>query len=279
MPRTSRVLSSTGIYHCILRGIDKQDIFLEDMDRYKFINEIIKTKEKYKYELYAYCLMDNHVHLMIKDTNNSIHKIMQSLTISYSEYFNKKYDRTGHLFQNRFLSKPVENERYALTLQRYIHQNPPNMWYYKWSSYNEYIRTSKITDVDYILNMLSNNNQDAIKEFIKFNNIKDKKIEAKQYIDYEICDSISDSEAIELIKNVLSIDNVLEIKKYNTKIRNYYINQILDIKGIKGRQVARILQFNKNIIRRIEMERCVPNGHKCAQTETSPMGTKEVQDG
>ena len=275
MPRTSRKISSTGIYHCILRGIDKQDIFLENMDRIKFTNEIIKTKEKYNYELYAYCFMDNHVHMMIKDTNNTIHKIMQSLTIRYSEYFNKKYDRTGHLFQNRFLSKPVENERYALTLQRYIHQNPPNMWKYSWSSYNEYIQTTKITDVEFILNLFSKSKQEAIKEFIKFNNIRDKKITGKQYMEYEISNCISDSDAIEIIKNNLNIKNVLEIKKYNTKIRDDCIEKIIDMKGFTNRQVARILQIDKKTIYRIDKRRCVPNGGKCPHRETSPMYQKE----
>ena len=108
MPRMPRKVSCTKVYHVILRGNDKQDIFLDEQDYKKFIKEILNTKEKYEYELYAYCLMTNHVHLIIYDKNDKLSKIIQSLAITYSPYFSKKYEKTGHLFQNRFLSKEVE---------------------------------------------------------------------------------------------------------------------------------------------------------------------------
>lgn len=118
MPRCSRknAKSFYGVYHIILRGINNQDIFFDDMDRKNFIKRIISTKQKYNYELYAYVLMSNHVHLLIKDKNDSISKIMQSLATSYAIYFNKKYDRIGHLFYNRFHSKCVEDLAYLLNL-------------------------------------------------------------------------------------------------------------------------------------------------------------------
>ena len=86
MPRIARRKSTTKVYHTILRGNDRQDIFFDEQDYKKFLKEIIKTKEKYKYELYAYCLMTNHVHLVIFDKDNMISKIMQSLAVSYSSY-------------------------------------------------------------------------------------------------------------------------------------------------------------------------------------------------
>ena len=279
MPRLARLKSQTGIYHCIIRGIDKQDIFLEDPDRKKFIKELVQTKEKYEYQLYAYCLMDNHVHLMIKETKESINKIMQSLMVRYSAYFNKKYERVGHLFQNRYLSKPVENEKYALTLQRYIHQNPPNMKHFKWSSYNEYVYGEKIIDSNYILNMFSKDKKEAVIEFINFNNEINKKIEIELYTELEITNRISDSNAIEIIKNLFEIDNILIINKYNSKIRKKYIQNILKVKGITVGQIARILQLDKSIVKRIHKEMCVPKGGNCPQTEPSQKNKKEVQNG
>ena len=153
------------------------------------------------------------------------------------------------------------------------------MWHYRWSSYNEYIRRANIIDVDFILNLYSNNRQEAIREFIEFNNKSDKKTDGKQYKEYEICDCISDNEAIEIIKSIFNIDNILEIKKYNVKIRNNYIKEILDIKGITGRQIARILHVDKKIVYSIAKGRCVPNGDKSPHRETSPMDPKEVQNG
>ncbi len=124
MPRINRQFSNTKVYHIILRGIDKQDIFLEEMD-YKVIIKILKElQEKYQYEIYAYCLMNNHIHLVIYDIDNQLSRIMQSIGIKYSKYFNKKYERAGHLFQNRFLSKNVEDREYFKCLCRYIHKNP-----------------------------------------------------------------------------------------------------------------------------------------------------------
>lgn len=276
MPRKAREKSETGIYHCVIRGIDKQDIFFDNSDRRKFLKEIAKTKEKYGYELYAYCLMDNHIHLMIKDCNEKLYKIMQSIMISYSSYFNKKYDRTGHLFQNRYLSKPVENERYLLVLQRYIHQNPTYMKTFFWSSYKEYVQQNEITDTKFVLELFSSKREEAIKEFVKFNDYRKEKIDGEKYKDYELISTISDSEAIRIISDILKVKNILEIKRYNVKIRENYIKKILKIKGINGRQIARILQVDKKIIERIQKKGCVPAGDNCPQGETSP---KEERNG
>ena len=148
MPRIARDYNKLKVYHTIIRGIDKQDIFYSEKDRIKFIEIIKDTKEKYNYELYAYCLMDNHVHLVIYDKNEEISKMMQSIEISYVRYFNQKYERTGHLFQNRFFSKKVEDREYLKMLCRYIHQNPLKAGVakteeYKWSSYNKYLKFNK----------------------------------------------------------------------------------------------------------------------------------------
>lgn len=91
MPRNSREYNSTTkLYHVIIKGIDGQDIFWEDKDKNKFLKELVSAKEKYRYDLCAYCLMDNHVHLVIYDKEEQLSKIMQSIEISYSSYFNKK---------------------------------------------------------------------------------------------------------------------------------------------------------------------------------------------
>ena len=124
MPRSPRIKAFSKVYHVILRGNSKQDIFLDEQDYKKFKKEIYNTKEKYQYELYSYCLMTNHIHLIIYDKNEKLSKLMQSLAVSYSSYWNKKYERVGHLFQNRFISKEVESAEYLKNLCRYIHQNP-----------------------------------------------------------------------------------------------------------------------------------------------------------
>lgn len=277
MPRCARSKSSTGMYHCILRGVDKQDIFLDSQDKRKFIKEIKNTKEKYKYDLYAYCLMDNHVHMIIKENENELSKLVHSLTTRYSAYINKKYDRTGHLFENRYFSKPVETEHYLLTLQRYIHQNPPNMQRYYWSSYREYVGKEEITDTKFILSMYGNSKNDAIKNFKNFTCLKKDKISIRDYKDYEITKIISDYEASKLIRQILQVDNLLDIKKYNSKIKKEYIKKIFSIEGTKVTQLSRILGIDKKTLSMIKNScKPVPNVGKYQQKGLSPM---EVKDG
>ena len=189
MPRKARQKSSTKVYHVILRGNAKQDIFLENYDYYKFIKEIKRTKGKYQYELYTYCLMTNHVHLVLYDKMDQLSKLLQSLMISYSSYWNKKTERVGHLFQNRFLSKNVETESYLKTVCRYIHQNPEKSEMaktkeYQWSSYQEYIGKEKIIESGQVLKLFGGNRKEAIDNFIAFHKINQNKIE--DFVEYEM---------------------------------------------------------------------------------------------
>lgn len=258
MPRSSRknMKSFSGVYHIILRGINSQEIFFDDVDRKKFIKEIRNTKNKYNYELYAYVLMNNHVHLLINDKNDSISKIIQSLATSYAIYFNKKYDRIGHLFYNRFHSKCVEDLSYLLNLQKYIHKNPQKdgickMDKYKWSSYQEYITKGDITDVEFILNMFNEDRVKAVELWQAYNLTT---INNEDY-EFEIKRKLTDDEAIKEIKIRLQIDNILEIEKYNLDYRNKIIKEISSIEGITKNQMARIIGVSKRTIYRIISEK------------------------
>ena len=93
MPRYAREYqkSYSNVYHVILRSINQQEIFYDNADRSKFLKSLKESKEKYQYDLYAYVLMDNHVHLLIMDKGDNLSKIVQSLATSYALYFNKKY--------------------------------------------------------------------------------------------------------------------------------------------------------------------------------------------
>ena len=150
MPRTARKKSNSGIYHIMLRGINRQIIFEDDEDRVKFIDILKHYKQKCGFNIFAYCLMDNHVHLIIKVNNDSLKSIMKRIGVSYVYWYNWKYKRSGHLFQDRYKSEVIEDDSYLLSLVRYIHQNPikanitPIIGEYPWSSYGEYIRNPHI---------------------------------------------------------------------------------------------------------------------------------------
>ena len=134
MARTARKHSDSGVYHFILRGVNKQQIFECTEDYQRFLN-ILRTltvqeqdesghRSKPNCVVYAYCLMGNHAHLLIKESSETLAQIMKRISSTYVYYYNHKYGRIGHLFQEQFKSQPVGDWDYFLTLLRYIHQNP-----------------------------------------------------------------------------------------------------------------------------------------------------------
>ena len=161
MSKYIREFSNSKIYHIIIKGIDESTIFYDDEDRNVFLNKLKVTKKKFKYKILAYCLMNNHVHLVISIENENLSKGIQSLIIRYASYFNRKYDRKGPFVQNRFNSKKVESQRYFLEVCRYVHRTPEKAGIektdkYRWSSYHEYIGKEKIIDKRFLMHYLGN---------------------------------------------------------------------------------------------------------------------------
>src|SRR6266540_25731 len=124
MPRHAREKCESGIYHIILRGINRQSIFHDDEDYQRFIETMDRVKNPNKFELYGYCLMGNHVHILLHEQKDEIATIMKRVGVSYARWYNWKYDRVGHVFQDRYKSEVVEDERYLMSLLQYIHNNP-----------------------------------------------------------------------------------------------------------------------------------------------------------
>jgi len=122
--RKQREKSESGIYHAMLRGINRQIIFEDDEDREMFTGTANASRGENNYRVYAYCLMDNYVHLLLHERDDSVSTAGKRIASRYVYWFNKKHDRNGHLFQGRFKSEVVEDDRYFLTVLRYIHQNP-----------------------------------------------------------------------------------------------------------------------------------------------------------
>ena len=154
MPRAAREKSHSGIYHVMLRGINKQNIFEESEDYGKFLKLLEQCMNADGIELYGYCLMTNHVHLLLKESGISLEIAMKRIASKYAVWFNTKYQRVGHLFQDRFKSEPVEDPPYFLTVLRYIHFNPvegklvkaPSEYLY--SSYNCYFGNDVFVDTE-----------------------------------------------------------------------------------------------------------------------------------
>lgn len=258
--KSVREISSKKLYHIIIRGINKQDIFLDDLDKKKFKREILKTKEKFGYLLYAYVIMPNHVHLVIYDTNDNLSKSMQSLLIRFSEYINKKYERVGHLFQGRFKSKIINDEEYLNTVIKYIHYNPEKAGIskyseYDWSSYQEYVdkKKYKITDVSKFFEEYVKDEKDmnsVIAEFEKqhMEYKESKEIELKNRIEYELENKVSDEDLISYMVTKFKIKSIYDLQRYNVKYLRDLINPIIEELNVSAFQISRVTGISKAII-------------------------------
>lgn len=243
MARGTRVLSETGIYHVMLRGNNKNEIFLKYADYEKFINIVENVQEKSLFNVYAYCLMNNHVHLLLKTNNEEIGDSMKRIAISYAQYHNRKYGKTGHLFQNRFKSEPINDDKYLLTVVRYIHQNPlkaklvTSVEYYKWSSFSEYTNKKPLLiDRSFILDYFKD-----IDDFIRFN----KEFSEDECLEYYESKNWNDDE---LKEHIYEYYDARMFQSPNPKIKYKIINDVKNKTGVSNRQLSRVLNISRAII-------------------------------
>ncbi len=249
MPRRARLKSESGIYHVMLRGINQQVIFGDEEDNQKFLEVLNDCKAVSGYKLFAYCLMGNHIHLLIKVEKEEIEQIFKRIGGRYVYWYNGKYSRAGHLFQDRYKSEPVETDEYFLAVLRYIHQNPVKAGLsktvdeYNWSSYHEYITPKKdqLTDTEIALEMIGKD------EFIKFNNqMNDDQCLELQDIKFRLTDEQAKKVMLKISKcNSASEFQELDINKRNEYIRGFKENDL------SVRQISRLTGINFGIVRRI----------------------------
>ena len=160
MPRSARKQSDWGMYHAMVRGINRQRIFEDDEDRRLFLRILAETKEKTGFRLFAWCLMPNHVHLLLQEGEEPIGQIFKRLGTKYVYWYNRRHGRTGHLFQDRFRSETVEDDAGFIAVIRYIHMNPVKAGLaetpgeYPWCSYRDYFELTSLTDPSMILGMM-----------------------------------------------------------------------------------------------------------------------------
>ena len=163
MARKPRVHYPAALYHVIMRGNARQDIFFGDEDRLRFYLLLQEGTEKYGHRIHAFCLMSNHIHLAIQVGDVSLSRIMQNLTFRYTKWINWRQNRSGHLFQGRFKAVLVDADSYLLELTRYIHLNPVRAKMvqspenYPWSGHRAYLGRETIPwlTTDWVLSMFS----------------------------------------------------------------------------------------------------------------------------
>lgn len=249
MPRKARQKSESGIYHIIMRGINRQIIFHEDDDYHKFLQALKHYKEISDYQIYAYCLMNNHIHLLIKVESEPLAQIMRRICGKFVYWYNKKYDRAGYLFQDRFKSEPVEDDSYLLTVIRYIHQNPLKAGFvekteqYPWSSYHAYLRRDRFIDQDFVLNIFDKNREKALRAFVDFNNQETD----QECLDIEQAEQrMTDQEALKMIKRICKVTRPDEIQYFDKKGRDDCLRE-LKREGLSVRQLERLTGINRGV--------------------------------
>lgn len=173
MPREARVHFDGAIFHVIARGNNKEKVFQGDLDKQRYLDLLVRYKSKFGFNLYAFVLMNNHVHLVIRVHAHPLAKVMQCLQLAYTKYFNGSYEHVGHVFQQRYKAFLCQDDRYLMTLIRYIHHNPVRAgltenFDYQWSSHGYYLAPRQtLVDVEHPLSILANKKDEAVSKYLE----------------------------------------------------------------------------------------------------------------
>jgi REP element-mobilizing transposase RayT len=179
MPRRPRLDAIGALHHIMVRGIDKANIFRDTEDKARFLERLGQNIQDSKCSVYAWVLMDNHVHILFRSGQDGISAVMRKLLTWYAQYFNRKHGRKGHLFENRYKSILCDEDNYLLALVRYIHLNPvrakiiqtmAEMGKYPWSGHRAVIEKEKHPwmDTASVLAQFGGTKRKAMKEYLRF---------------------------------------------------------------------------------------------------------------
>ena len=247
MARTAREKSESGIYHIMLRGIDRQLIFLDDEENLHFVEVLSQCREMSGFRLFAYCLMGNHVHMLLQAEREPIDLVMKRIGTRYSVWFNSKYGRVGHLFQDRYKSEAIHDDSYYLTALRYILNDPVKAGIcvraeeYPYSSAREYYTGESTGMTDTAFAETITGGHDALLEFLTAPN-------------EDVCmddtrGRITDREAMELLRKTAGKKDLAVCKKAIAKDPDKFIPMLREA-GLSIRQISRTTGLTVAIVRK-----------------------------
>ena len=246
MPRTARTLSSSNIYHCMMRGVNRQNIFEDDEDRYCFMTVLSHCKKLSGFRLYAFALMSNHVHLLVEPAGEPLDTVFRRIDTRYAVWFNRKYERAGHLFQDRFLSENVETDLYFRTVLRYIILNPVKGGLvrhprdYRWSSYLAYEKNrGTVTDTQYALDLFGG--RDTLMEYF-----------AQDNDDYALDEAsvdrrLRDERAKEIMLRITGCSTTAAFQQLDPSLRKESIGKLYRA-GLSMGQISRFAGVSKSAV-------------------------------
>ncbi len=261
MPRHYRLKGEYNTYHITQRGNEKKNIFLCDKDRARYLHTLCCMKEKYNFILEAYCLMNNHVHLLVYDNGRDISQIIKSINISYVYYFNHTHERVGHLFQDRFGSEIIRDDKYLLSASAYIHNNPVKAGLvnkpeeYAWSSFKAFIGIEKnehqFIHPDRLLEMISCNKENAARAYYEYVLMKQSQKQI-EFMDFDNDKHILSKENNNFINTTVNAENYIKEKLFksgmtkgalcaNKSFRNEIIKYLRSNSSMNLREIGKIV--------------------------------------
>lgn len=248
MPRQARKHAESGIYHVMLRGISQQQIFEDEEDYQKYLQILRECKEICEFKLLAYCLMGNHIHLLIKEGKEPLEQIFKRIGGRFVYWYNIKYRRVGHLFQDRFKSEPVDDDPYLLTVIRYIHQNPVKAGLckkpedYPYSSWTEYLTKPWLTDTSYTEDLIGREELAAFHRLPGHEKCLD--IEDKPTV------RLTEEQAKAAMEAVTRCKSVSDFQKLTPPVKEKMIGMLREA-HLSLRQISRLTGMSISIVRRI----------------------------
>ena len=245
MARKPRGGSFTGYYHIIVRGVGKQILFEDERDFSFYLTILEKYSTETKVSVCAYCMMENHVHLLVCGEKDDLALLMKKTGVCYAAHYNRKYERTGHLFQDRYMSEPVESKNYLLTVFRYILNNPVVAGIcpaseYLWSSYRRYGDKDSFVDTALLKGWIGGWEKYA--EFIAEKN-------CDRCMEY-VTEKKDDEWAKREIQAILGMESGTLLKSYGKHERDEAIRKLKHA-GLSGRQIERLTGIGRGIIQRL----------------------------
>lgn len=256
--RTPRKQCESGMYRVICRGVGKQLIFEDNKDRERFLALLAESGRRDSVEVIAWCLMGNHVHLLLHAPIEQISQCMKRICGSYAQLFNMRHARTGHLFQERFRSEPIEDESYLLTVVRYIHFNPEKAGIakqsdYRWSSYAEYTARKQpraICSTSLVLGLLG-----GADNFVSFHETHSAEASCMD-VDgpRSATRAMPDKDALEIAQHVLGGRSPSELKSLDREERNRLLALLLAEK-LSIRQIERMTGIGRGTIQTLASPR------------------------
>ena len=247
MPQAPRKRSESEIYHVFSRGVGGHILFEDDEDKQRFLTLLQAAAKEYGAELYAYCLMGNHFHVLIKKELEQLSQLIGVFQGRYAKYFNARHERFGHLFQGRFGSKPVVSDEQLMTVVRYIHLNPAedglsDSCEYPWSSYAEYLGMPKLVSTDFVLGVFG-----GVERFASFH--EHGLLAIKDGAGIGDGGSIEDIEAVKQIKQALGEDVLARASVADREERDSLLRDMKRL-GYGNSRIARITGLGISIVRR-----------------------------